>query len=125
VGGWISYTASRGQGAIDVEEADGTLDGASFERRVDAGCFGVSHGGEFEGVSRLFYCRNGVIGVQLETRIEAVTPIPIMIKRFSIFLEFCDTPPNPKSKNHNSDYHTIITSREVIKISESIIKVEL
>ncbi len=98
MGGWISYTASRGQGAIDVEEADGTLDGASFERRVDAGCFGVSHGGEFEGVSRLFYCRNG---------------------------EFCDTPPNPKSKNHNSDYHTIITSREVIKISELIIKVEL
>ncbi len=54
---------------------------------------------------------------------DSFTPIPIMIKRFSIFLEFCDTPPNPKSKNHNSDYHIIITSREVMKTSEIIIKV--
>ncbi len=44
-------------------------------------------------------------------------------KTFFNFLEFCDTPPNPKSKNHNSDYHTITTSREVVKISEVIIKV--
>jgi len=39
------------------------------------------------------------------------------------FLEFCDTPPNPKSKNHNLDYHTITTSREVMKALEVIIKV--
>jgi len=44
-------------------------------------------------------------------------------KTFFKILEFCDTPPNPKSKNHNSDYYIITISREVIKISEVIIKV--
>ncbi len=32
------------------------------------------------------------------------------------------TPLNPKFKNHNLDYHTIITSRKVMKTSEVIIK---
>jgi len=42
-------------------------------------------------------------------------------KTFFNFLDFCDTPPNPKSKNHNLDYHTITASRRVMKTSEVII----
>jgi len=37
------------------------------------------------------------------------------------FLEFRDTPPNPKSKNQNPDYRTINTRRKATKTSEDII----
>jgi hypothetical protein len=37
------------------------------------------------------------------------------------FLKFRDTPPNPKSKNQNPDYRTMITRRKAAKTSEDII----
>jgi len=35
-----TYTAGGREGVIDVEEADGILDGAVLERRDDSSCFG-------------------------------------------------------------------------------------
>jgi len=41
----LPYTARRSEGAVDIEKADGIFDRPSLERRVDACCFGMCHGG--------------------------------------------------------------------------------
>jgi len=43
-----------------------------------------------------------------------------MIDRFLIF-GILDAPPNPKSENHNLDYHVTTTSRKAREISGTTI----
>jgi hypothetical protein len=112
------------------------LEGAPREHRGSKGSIGGSqaYGGwrgsiEAPGVGSIYSKKGGArcFPLELFAYLWDIPKVPYPYsnndKTFFKILEFCDTPPNPKSKNLNLDYHTITTSREVMKTSENIIKV--